>query len=282
MLLLASTLALSFLGSFVNAQATNDTALGIAAIEAHFSNAKLVPDLLPTFAPLGLLSAVFPTVGEIKPGQNLTTEQSGAEPQLLVIPANSSASLTGSNCTVIMADADIVGTDESKGQTRHWLVNSATLSTNSSGLTVSTAGGVAITDYAGPGPASGSGPHRYVIMVFQQPSAFAAPANLSTPGVAVSVFNLQGYITESKLGPLVAAIYFTVEVGTATVTIAPTSPVVSSTLKPNTPSTTTATGNSSSSTQTSTRGSNAATQSGNSVLAVPAAVLVLLASYIYL
>lgn len=27
-----------------------------------------------------------------------------------------------------MADADIVGTDESNGQTRHWLVNGASLS----------------------------------------------------------------------------------------------------------------------------------------------------------
>jgi len=281
MLLLASTLALSFLGPFVNAQATNDTALGIAAIQAHFSNAKLVPDFLPTFAPLGLLSAVFPGVGELQPGQNLSTAQSANEPQLTVIPANSSVSLTGSNCTIIMADADIVGTDNSKGVTRHWLFNSATLTSNSSGLTVSTAGGVGITDYAGPGPASGSGPHRYVIMVYEQPSTFAAPANLSTPGVAVSVFNLQGYITESKLGPLIAAIYFTVEVGTATVTISPTSPVISSTLKPNAPSTT-ATGSSSSSTQTSTRGSSAATRNGNTVLAVPAAVFILLASYIYL
>ena len=30
--------------------------------------------------------------------------------------------------TVVMADADVVGTDESAGQTRHWLVNSATVS----------------------------------------------------------------------------------------------------------------------------------------------------------
>jgi hypothetical protein len=35
-------------------------------------------------------------------------------------------SLAG-NYTLVMADADIVGTNESNGQTRHWLVNGVTL-----------------------------------------------------------------------------------------------------------------------------------------------------------
>ena len=48
-------------------------------------------------------------------------------PALSVTPANSSVSLSG-NYTLAMVDADIVGTDESKGQTRHWLVNDVTVS----------------------------------------------------------------------------------------------------------------------------------------------------------
>jgi hypothetical protein len=83
-----------------------------------------------------------------------------------------------------MADADVVGTDESVGQTRHWLVNGVTLKNGdfflvfffsftrltdwiystyypgTSGLNVSTTDGVAVTDYAGPAPPAGSGPHR--------------------------------------------------------------------------------------------------------------------------
>ena len=47
-------------------------------------------------------------------------------PELTIIPANSSVSLTG-NYTLIMADADVVGTNESTGQTRHWLVNGVVL-----------------------------------------------------------------------------------------------------------------------------------------------------------
>jgi hypothetical protein len=49
-----------------------------------------------------------------------------AAPEITVVPANSSVSLTG-NFTLVMADADVVGTDESVGQTRHWLVNGVTL-----------------------------------------------------------------------------------------------------------------------------------------------------------
>lgn len=78
-----------------------------------------------------------------------------------------------------MADADIVGTDESAGQTRHWLVNGASLTGASSSIslaylfdltyftsgdsapyTLSIDNGTAVTGYAGPAPASGSGAHR--------------------------------------------------------------------------------------------------------------------------
>lgn len=75
MFLFATTVALSFLGPLVNAQSTNDTALGIAAIEAHFTNAKLVPDLLATFDPGAIMTVTFSGVGAISPGQNLTTER---------------------------------------------------------------------------------------------------------------------------------------------------------------------------------------------------------------
>ena len=75
MLLFATTVALSFLSTLVNAQSTGDTALGIAAIKAHFTNARLVPDLLPTFVPSSVMNVTFSAVGVISPGQNLSTER---------------------------------------------------------------------------------------------------------------------------------------------------------------------------------------------------------------
>jgi hypothetical protein len=80
MFFLATTVALSFLGSLVNAQSTNDTALGIAAIEAHFTNADLVPSLLPTFVPTAVMTVTFSGVGAISPGQNLSKEGESPSP----------------------------------------------------------------------------------------------------------------------------------------------------------------------------------------------------------
>jgi hypothetical protein len=45
-------------------------------------------------------------------------------PNLTVVTA--AAPLTG-NFTLVMADADVVGTNKSAEQTRHWLVNDVTL-----------------------------------------------------------------------------------------------------------------------------------------------------------
>ncbi|KAI0303374.1 phosphatidylethanolamine-binding protein [Multifurca ochricompacta] len=276
MFLLSTTLALYYLGSLVNAQSSNENAISIAAIEAHFTGAGLVPSLLSSFDPSALITVTFPGVGAISPGQSLTKDR-GTDPRNLLVPANSSVTLQG-NYTLVMADADVVGADESVGQTRHWLVNGVTL-TGSSPLNVSTTGGVAVTEYAGPAPPAGSGAHRYVILLLPQPSSFSPPANLSQPNVGVSVFHLTDYISTSHLGVPVAGMYFDVEQGTATATPSPTSPVVSSTLKPAASGSSSASSSASSSKSSS---SNAAIRSGHSVLAIPVAVFSLLASYICL
>jgi phosphatidylethanolamine-binding protein len=54
----------------------------------------------------------------------LFTEVASA-PEILVIP-NTGVTLSG-NYTLVMVDANVVGTNQSLGQTRHWLVNNATL-----------------------------------------------------------------------------------------------------------------------------------------------------------
>lgn len=47
-------------------------------------------------------------------------------PELSIVFANSSVSSHG-NYTLVMVDANVIGTNESSGQTRHWLVNGVTL-----------------------------------------------------------------------------------------------------------------------------------------------------------
>lgn len=72
---------------------------------------------------------------------------------------------------------------------------------------------VAITQYAGPAPPTGSGPHRYAFsqvifsldktdcggryafLLWEQPSTFAAPAAFSQPNMGVSTFDVNAYAT---------------------------------------------------------------------------------------
>jgi phosphatidylethanolamine-binding protein len=239
--LLATTLALSFLRHLANAKSGDDTALGIAAIQAHFKNADLVPDLLPSFNPSALMTVTFPGVDPISPGQNLSMQQTATVPDVTITPANSSVQTTG-NFTLVMVDSRAVGTNESNGQILHWLVNYATLKNRSSScpsypsLSVSTACGVVVTEYVPPQPIEGSGPHRYVILLLPQHSSFSPPANLSKPTVSIDLyFYITDYILSSHLGQPIAGMYFDVQQGPAIVTIPPTSAVITSTLSPTTP-----------------------------------------------
>ncbi|KAF4615214.1 hypothetical protein D9613_002808 [Agrocybe pediades] len=208
-------LALSTLASLAlfHLAFAQDPSLEIKAIEAHFTQSALVPDLFASFDPSALLSLNYPEVGPT--------------PTVTVTPANSSVSLNGTY-TLAMVDADIVGAKLAEGQTRHWLVNGVAIN----GSTVTNSSATAITTYAGPWPAAGSGPHRYVVALYAQPSTFSPPAAFSQSNIGVSAFNFNDYVKSSGLGPLVAATYITVKEGTTAVSIFSTSAVVTSTLVP--------------------------------------------------
>ncbi|KAF9264921.1 PEBP-like protein [Marasmius fiardii PR-910] len=260
--------ALLTLLPFVAAQ--SNSALEISAIKAHFNQSGIVPSLLPTFNPTALLTINFAGVGDLTPGQLLTPEQTAPTPTISFTPANSSVKLDG-NFTIFMVDADIAGTTD-PNVNRHWLVNGVTVQDNK----LSNSSATAITSYAGPGPSEGSGPHRYVIILYQQPAEFIAPADFRDP-IGVTKMNLQTYVLDSKLGPVVAANYMTVEAGTATVTPSSTAPVVSSTLTAPTGSGSSGSGNGTATGQGSTP-SNAASQltlGGSAFLAFLSSILML-------
>ena len=54
---------------------SSDPGLQIAAIEAHFSNAGLVPDLFSSFSPEAFLNVNFNGVGDVAPGTALTQDR---------------------------------------------------------------------------------------------------------------------------------------------------------------------------------------------------------------
>ncbi|GJJ11997.1 hypothetical protein Clacol_006235 [Clathrus columnatus] len=204
------------------------------AISAHFTNAGLVPSLFANFTPSALLSVSYGGLGTVSPGQNLSLDQIKSEPTISVIALNSSVSLSGVY-TLAMIDAGIVGDNQSNGQMRHWLVNGVTINGNSINFSNATN----ITDYVGPNPPEGEGAHRwklvdfyfsYVFVLFAQPKSFTPSNDLATPGQPLGPMDITQYINNTGLGPLMAGMYFDAQKGISTVTVSPTSPVITSTL----------------------------------------------------
>jgi len=214
------TLVALFLSA--NAQLSeNNTALQLQAIQAHFKQGGLTPTLLPKFNPIFRVFASF-DIG-VLPGQLLNKSLVQVEPRLDELNPNSTSLPT--TFTVAMVDFGAVGSDQSAGQTRHWLVNGVTLDNG----TFKTDNATVITKYAGPAPPAGSGPHRYTILVYVQPPSFTAPPELSSLQ-PVGKFDINNYASSSKLGDIAGGTYFNVEEGTATASISATSAVVTSTL----------------------------------------------------
>jgi len=204
---------------FVAAQATEAE---IENIEAHFTQSRIT-DYLADFEPSALLTLTYEGAGELTPGQELSAAEAGPQPIVTVTPEGDDV-LNGTY-TIAMIDVDFVGADLSAGVTRHWLVNGVTVGEDG---VVNVAAGNAITPYGGPGPADGSGAHRYVVVLYEQPADFAAPEPFAAP-VPIAAMDWNGYVEASNLGDLVAANYIQVEEGTFTGTAVATSAVVAAT-----------------------------------------------------
>lgn len=244
--------------------------LAVATVKQQFINAKIVPDVVPSFSPVGILGANFNgTSGSINVGEVIA--QAGVQTKPVV-------SVTGNfnstpSYTVLMIDGNYVGSSNPNGLNLHWLENNVQIGTD--GTTSNTT--AATIPYAGPAPPSGSGPHRYTILLYAQPASFKAPSS-PAPNSGVHLINLATYVSAAGLtGPL-AGIYYTVEVGTATVSVESTSAVNPSTLSVSSTASSTGTGTGTTTgkpTGTGTTTSSASTSTTSSGAAVklgPAAV----------
>ncbi|KAH8829692.1 phosphatidylethanolamine-binding protein [Flagelloscypha sp. PMI_526] len=243
-------------------------ATAIAAEKAHLTQAGIEPGCIPSFDPQATLTVNFDgTVGSIQPGQKITVADTQPTPKLSLTPANSSVQFNG-DYTVAMVDCDIVGADTSQ-VTRHWLVNNAKVASNA----VTTDNVNEITKYGAPLPAEGSGSHRYVLLVYAQPSGFTPPADPPT-NAGIAKFSLSDYVKAANLGSPIAANYIQVEQGTATQSVSQTQSVVSSTLAAGASSSASSTGSKSGSASTPSSSTKPNSASSLVACAVPAAVSV--------
>jgi len=269
--------ALAFIVSPVFADPASP--LAIATVQQEFVNALLTPSVVPVFNPVALLNVTFASVGAITTGQAISQADAGTEPVITVVGTPADFATGGpfnatAKYTIMMIDGDVPGANNSKGVNTHYLQNDLiygqlvnyTLSFNTTTDPV--------IKYAGPGPASGSGPHRYTLLIFAQSASFKAPATPAA-GSSVTMIDFPTYTQSAGFAAPLAGNYFTVEVGTATVTFSSTAAVNPATLTAATAAATgtgTATGTGASSTSTS-KSSGAISKGANEFAAIGVAVM---------
>ncbi|QRV85853.1 phosphatidylethanolamine-binding protein (PEBP) family [Ceratobasidium sp. AG-Ba] len=212
------------------AYAQNNNAIQLQSIIAQFKNAGLTPSPITTFEPCSLLSVSYGN-SAIDAGKPQTVATVKPQPTIQLTPSviNCPDLSTESTFTIAMIDADVVGASQSGGQTRHWLVNGVKPTGTESPWTLDVNSGTNITAYGGPFPAEGSGAHRYMILALLEPTSFTAPST-PAPGSPIEKFDFEGYVKSAGLSYIIAGTYITVEQGTATASVSPTSAVDTATL----------------------------------------------------
>ncbi|CAG5049624.1 unnamed protein product [Parnassius apollo] len=132
----------------------------IATVAKSFAEHAVVPDVVPV-APTALLKVTYPSGVEVDEGNELTPTQVKDEPTV------SWDAEQNAFYTVAMT-----GPDARDSEWQHWLVG------NVPGSDVSK--GDVLTEYSGAGPRPGTGLHRYVLLVYQQPDKIEFDENRVT------------------------------------------------------------------------------------------------------
>jgi len=126
---------------------------------------------------------------------HLTKEETQSEPKVEVENVDDRTYRT-----LIMIDPDAPSRDDPfKGPVLHWLVVNFQGQDLKDGLT--------LYSYKGPSPPAGSGPHRYIFLLYQSIDKIAEKKIESEKRLR---FPLQKYVTDNSLG-LLDATYFTVD-----------------------------------------------------------------------
>ncbi|KAG8220209.1 phosphatidylethanolamine-binding protein [Butyriboletus roseoflavus] len=149
----------------------------LGAVATAIKNAGIVPDVIPgktPFIPEALLLTRWPTGKEAMLGNTLTTIDTADEPSVSFTPMQSFAAATDVGYTLVMTDPDAPSRSDPKmGQWRHWLVTglkAPALSALDTGDLSARVTRPATTPYYPPAPPRGTGPHRYVFLLYQEPS----------------------------------------------------------------------------------------------------------------
>lgn len=214
-MLFRTAAATAVLAGAALAQSSSSIASEIANARLQFQAQGLIPEPINDDE-IALSSAVHLSYGN----RNTTTGQRFTLPSdasvlntyptwRLDVPSSQTSSYGSKNFTAMLVDPGAAGqTLGNSLVTRHYLANHLKYR---NGALTNSSGGQDIQTYNAPGPAAGSGAHRYLALVFDETNEFKAPDGLNAPGVALSNMTLSQYIEQSDIGKIVAMTYILVE-----------------------------------------------------------------------
>jgi len=161
-------------------------------VERKFKEAKLDKDLGIT-APKKLLEVKYGSQ-QVKLGETLQKDKTGQQPTVKF------EKIKDKLVTLIMVDPDAPSqTNATNRSWLHWLIVNIRENDISSGKVVA--------EYNGPAPPSGSGPHRYVLLVLPQSDSIE-----NIPQIPRPKFDIAKFIRDYSLAEPTYGNFYTVEV----------------------------------------------------------------------
>jgi len=170
----------------------------LSSILKALKTEQIIPDVIPEskFTPGVLFSVTYPSGKEAVLGAELTKEETADEPDIVITPLNITApagqTTVDTSYTLVMTDPDAPSRAEPKyRQFRHWVITGLKAPASTSSETkniVALKPKASTTPYQPPGPPPGSGFHRYVFFLFEEPSTgteFTIPSDAPEHGAAL-------------------------------------------------------------------------------------------------
>ncbi|KAG0267014.1 hypothetical protein BG011_009762 [Mortierella polycephala] len=174
------------------------------AAEAALRKDGIIPDVIDSFHSKTMLTISYGENKDVALGNTLAVPETQNPPQV-----SFQADSPNDKYTLIMTDPDAPSRKEpSMREYRHWVVSNIFGTSDFQPAAVSQ--GTELTEYMGPAPPKGSGPHRYVFLLYKQTpssnvSALSSPLTTQRQGFKAHQFTSQADLE------LVGANYFFAE-----------------------------------------------------------------------
>lgn len=172
----------------------------------------IVEDVLKStsFKPVGVLSAEYPKHQAVAMGNTLSVAGTQEKPTLQFSPMGGHGSFSTSDLlTLVLTDPDAPSRNDKKwSEFCHYV--EADIKMDEGGVL---GGGKVLHSYVGPAPPKGTGPHRYVYLLYQQQSgvissSFTQIKDRPNWGYGTPATGVTKWASENKLTPVGANFFY--------------------------------------------------------------------------